>query len=160
MTKFATVMMIAGMITGAAAQADGFNCQGRSTGIKIKLYNNTQPEMGSRKVAVMVLSNPEIASPNKTISKFNGANTLSYKGYGKYEAKVDFRFKDTGHPGELIGGTKLGQLKTINLDLNFSYNTLDVELAKVSSVTGVIKYVKRNGDINSESVTCARYLKN
>lgn len=153
--------MIAGMVSGTVAKADGFNCQGRSTGINIKLFNNTQPEAGTREVAVMVLSNPSVHTPNKTIAKFTGANgTLAAKGYGKYEAKVDLRFNDSGRAGELIGGTKLGQLKKILLDLNFSYNTIDVELAKVSSVYGVIKYVKRDGDINSESVVCSRYLKN
>ena len=64
----------------------------------------------------------------------------------------------TGLYGAFYAGMR--ELKTIILDLNFSYNTLDVELAKVSNVYGVIKYVKRDGDILSESVTCARYLKN
>ena len=159
-------MMIAGMTTAtvlnaSVAKADGFNCVARSTGMNIKLFNHVDLDKGTRAAAVLVLSNPAIQSPNKTIAKFSDANqTLAAKGYGKYEAKVDLRYNDSGRAGENVGGTKLGQLKSIILDLNFSYNTLDVELAKVSNVYGIIKYVKRNGEINTESVTCARYLKN
>lgn len=161
MKKVAVMMMIAGMTTAVASKADGFHCQARNTGMNIKLFNHVQADEGTRSAAVMVLSQPSIQSPNKTIAKFSDANrTLNYKGYGKYEAKVDLRFNDSGRAGENIGGTKLGQLKSIILDLNFSYNTLDVELAKVSSVQGVIKYVKRDGDVLAETVTCARYLKN
>ena len=103
MKKFAVVMMIAGMATAAVAKADGFTCQGRSTGVNIKLFNHTDADAGTRSAAVLVLSNPAIQSPNKTIAKFTDANqTLAYKGYGKYEAKVDLRFNDSGRAGENI----------------------------------------------------------
>jgi hypothetical protein len=158
------VMMIAGMFAGAlsgtAAQADGFTCQGRSTGINIKVFNHTDPNAGTRVAAVMVLSNPNIQSPNKTIAKFTSQNaTLAYKGNGVWKAKVDLRYSDTSRKGELIGGTKLGQLSAVDLDLAFNYSSYETQLAQATQTNGVIRYFKRNGDYNVESVTCKRYLK-
>lgn len=155
-----TTALALGCLAGVGAQADGFQCVARNSGLNLKLYNHTGAPQGTRAPAILVISNPEVQSPNKTIAKFSGQNgTLSYQGYGVYEAKVDLRFKDTQRGGEWIAGTKLNQLQTIKLNLNFSYDSTSTSLARMDSVSGKITYLKRNGEQLVETVSCKRYLK-
>lgn len=154
------VVMALGMAT--IAQADGFVCEGQDSGLSIKVYNKTQPSDGTRTAAIMVISDPSINTPNKTIAKFSSENdNLEYQGYGNFEAQVDLRYNDSARKGENIAGTKLGQLKTIVLDLHFAYNTYFTTLAVLGlEFPGTIAYNKRNGEVRSEKVICSRYLKN
>ena len=144
-----------------SAHADGFTCEGQNTGVQIKLYNNTQSDIGTRTPAIMIVSDPMIQYGNKTIAKFTGSNgTLDYQGYGKYVAKVDLRYNDSNLGGRNIGGTKLSQLATIVVKLNFAYNSASTANALDGDVEGKISYNKRNGEILEEKVLCSRYLKN
>lgn len=156
--------ILAVMVLGMAsvAQADGFICEAQDSGLSIKIFNKTQPTDGTRVAAVMVISDPAINTPNKTIVKFSSENeNLEYQGYGKFEAQVDLRYNDSARKGENIAGTKLGQLKTIVLDLRFAYTTDSTILAAIANeVPGRITYNKRNGEVRSEKVSCSRYLKN
>jgi len=100
----------------------------------------------------MVVSDSLVNNPNKTIATFSDENnTLAYLGYGKFQARVDLRYIESNKKGENIAGTKLGQLKNINLQL-FGEASFVVD-AKIS-------YVKRTGEIIDEKAICARYLKN
>src|SRR4051812_5676293 len=106
----------------ATAHADGFVCQTVEGDLNVKVYNHTQADFGTRTAAVMVLSDPSVGVGNKTIARFTEVNeTLTNVG-ASYEANVDLRFNDSGRKGELMAGTKLGYLKTITLDVAFSYN--------------------------------------
>ena len=153
------VMMVLGMAT---AHADGFVCEGQQSGVKVKLFNNINPSIGTRLPAILVLSDASVQGDTKTIAKFSGAQgNLDYLGYGKFSAKVDLRFTDSARKGENIAGTKLGQLKTIVLDLDFQYTPSSTDLASaMNEVSGRISYNKRNGEVLSEKVDCVRYLKN
>ncbi len=143
-------------ITGSA-RADGFTCKTVEGDLKIKVYNHTQPEDGTRNVAVMVLSDPAIGLGRKTIARFLDINeTLTSLG-ATYEANVDLRFNDSGRKGELVAGTKLGQLKTIVLDLEYSYNQ-PVRTGAV--LPGTLELIKRDGSTISRDLECTRYLKN
>jgi hypothetical protein len=146
----------------SSARADGFKCVGQSTGLKIKVFNHTDPRQGTRTASVMLISNPMIRTPNQTVAKFSDQNrTLKYLGHGQYTAKVDLRFNDSGRQGENIAGTKLGELSSIDLFINFSYSHNSIELANaVPEIPGTISYIKRNGEVLEEPVICSRYLKN
>lgn len=151
MTIAAVVMM-----AGVQAKADGFVCTSES-GLNIKVYNHTQPDLGTRTGAIMVVSDSSINAGNKTIATFKDVTGLLTSKELLYTGKVDLRFNDTARKGELIGGTKLGELSKIMLNVNFSY------LHPVSygeELSAHLYLVKRNGDVLDESVSCARYLKN
>ena len=156
------LVLILALGSTSIAQADGFKCVGQNTGLNINVFNHTDPSDGTRSPAVMVVSDPMIGSPNKTIAKFSSDNrNLDYLGYGKYSAKVDLRFNDSGRQGENIAGTKLGQLATIVLAIEFAYNQNTTDLARaVAEIPGKISYNKRNGEVLEEAVACTRYLKN
>ncbi len=145
-----------------SAQADGFICEGLSTGITVRVYNHTEASQGTRTPAIMVLADPAVHYPLQTIATFSDQNrTLSYLGHGQYFAKVDLRFLDSGRKGENVGGTKLGELKSIQLNVNFSYSHAATDLADaVDHIPAKIFYNKRTGEILEENAHCTRYLKN
>lgn len=140
-----------------AANADGFLCETTDGSLNVKVFNNTYAEDGTRNVAVMVVSDANVGAGNKTIARFTGANqTVSSEG-AQYHAKVDLRYNDSGRKGELILGTKLGYLASIDLAVDFLYGQ-DMENGEQTS--GVLTLTKRNGDEISSPMVCTRYLKN
>jgi hypothetical protein len=145
----------------SVAHADGFLCQAANTGIQIKIYNHTDAAAGTRTPAIMVVSDPSLAEGAQTIASFSDANRdLQYNGKGNYSANVDLRFSDSSNQSAIIGGTTLGQMKTLEVAINFSYNAMTTVLASVStSIPGQMIYHLRSGEINQESLSCTRYLK-
>jgi len=143
-------------LASQAAMADGFICS-TEDGLTIKMYNHVQPALGTRNGAVMILSDDSIQYGRKTIARFTDVKgTLSNSG-ASYEANVDLRFNDSGRKGELVLGTKLGELDRVYVDVAFNY------AAPVSTqelVAGTITATKRNGEIIEQALECSRYLKN
>lgn len=155
MKKFAMAGLV--LLAATQAQADGFVCQTEDQSLQIKVYNNTQPERGTRNAAVMVLSDPRVQDGRKTIARFTDVNgTLANSG-ATYEANVDLRFRDSRRKGEYLMGTRLGQLDAIILDVAFSYGS-PVRAGDV--LHGEIVAIKRSGERLSQWVICNRYLKN
>jgi len=142
--------------TSMSALADGFVCAVDDEALNIKVYNHTQPEEGTRNAAVMVLSNQDVGFGRKTIATFASEGTLRNAGTS-YFANVDLRFTGSSRAGELIAGTKLGQLKSIrfHVDYNYSY---PLEDGDVTNATLVL--VKRNGEKINLAAVCDRYLNN
>ncbi len=150
------------------ARADGFKCEGVNTGVKVQVYNHTNPSEGTRKAAVMIVSDSHVSSPNQTIAEFTDENhTLAYQGYGLFKAKVDLRYLESHKKGENIAGTKLGYLNTISLQVytkngQFTYNNASLDSEEITNGTvfdARISYLKRNGELLEEKAVCSRYLK-
>ena len=137
------------------AFADGFVCQNEAGDLKAKVFNHTQPEEGTRNAAVMILSNPQLQSGNKTIARFRAPQTLTNEA-ATYLARVDLRFNDH-RAGEYLAGTRLGYVKNITLAVDFSY-AAPVEEGTETSALMTVK--KRNGDTIKVDMVCARYLAN
>lgn len=154
MKKFA---IIAALSLSAIAHADGFVCQTEGEDLIIKAYNHTDAADGTRNAAVMVLSDPSINSGKKTIARFSDVNeTLTNVG-ASYEATVDLRFNDSSLGGRNLGGTKLGYVKSILLDIDFTYAA---PVTDMEVIAGTLTLIKRDGDAITHSVNCTRYLKN
>jgi hypothetical protein len=156
-----TIALLSALVLPSLALADGFFCKGNTTGLDFKVINHTKASAGTRTPAIMVISSPYVISDRKTIAVFSAQNqTLAYRGRGVYEGQVDLRFPETGRKGENIAGTKLGELKSIQLDIEFSYSHNDSSLANsVAEIPGKVFYLKRTGEILEESAVCKRYHK-
>jgi hypothetical protein len=150
---FVTLAILA---SSMVAKADGFVCTSES-GLVVRVYNHTSAEEGTRTAAIMVLSDSSIGAGNKTIASFSDTKRTLSSSHQVYTAKVDLRVSESNRKGELIAGTKLGQLSKIVLDVFFSYAA---PLAHGEEVGAELTLVKRNGDQIVESANCARYLKN
>lgn len=149
------ILAFAMLALGAQAKADGFVCQTNDGALNIRAFNKTQPEKGTRNAAVIVVSDATVAYGNKTIARFDADNTAKNSG-ALYTGKVDLRYNDSSRKGELIGGTKLGELKIIKLGVDFSYAAPVEESAELDAT---LILIKRDGDVIELPTTCARYLK-
>lgn len=152
-------MALVGLLVSPVALADGFSCEGLTYKQKLTIYNNTKPALGTRVAAVMIASDPNVKTPGRqTIATFKKVQGLLASASTLYIADVDSRFMSVSRTGENIAGTKLGQLKTIRLHINFNYayNTPSYSGEKYSAI---VKYTKENGEVKTENMVCTRYLK-
>ena len=152
------IAMISAAFLGSAAFADGFVCENQDAKLRVKVYHQTQPAMGTRNAAVMVVSDPTVGQGHKTFARFSSDNSLLTSKSATYTGNVDLRFNDTGLKGKNIGGTKLGELDKIILTVAYSF---DAPVANGTPLEGDVVLVRRagsNGDINIP-VSCIRYLK-
>ena len=156
-----TVMMavMAMIATTAAAQADGFICEGQNTGLVFKMYNHTHAVDGTRNAAIMIVSDPAVGAGNKTIASFSDAKSTASNNGATYTGKVDLRVSESNLGGRNIAGTKLSQLASITASVNFCYYH-DTPSADGETFSGNATYNKRNGEILTEKLSCTRYKKN
>lgn len=86
------VIITALSLVSSVAMADGFRCQGGD--FRVKLYNETQPERGTRNPAVLIVSERSIGTVAKLdgadIEKTNKVGSVVYE--GKANSKRDGRF--------------------------------------------------------------------
>jgi hypothetical protein len=106
MKKFLVVLAAMGSIS--AAQASTVECESLDGVLKVRA-NET----------VMVISDSTIQHGRKTIARFTAEagtlEALATVAGERFVGDVDLRFNDSGRAGELIGGTKLGELAEITL---------------------------------------------
>ena len=139
------------------ALADGFTCEARHTGLKIRVQNHLNPQAGTRTPEQMSISDP-LQPELKTSALFTDRNhTLSYQGHGNYLGRVDLRTAAPNLRINYIAGTRLQDLNSILLDLEFSYNPDSLVLANtVPEIPGKIFYQRRTGEVLDEPVSCKR----
>ncbi len=151
------LMIVLAALISTSAFADGFVCQSNDGELKVKAYHHVNAMDGTRNAAVMILSDNTIQYGNKTIAKFESAEGLLDNNGSLYTANVDLRFNNTGRQGELIGGTKLGQLDQVQLVVPFSYAD---PVAHGEEMISTLILIKRDGSKIFIDMTCERYLKN
>ncbi len=152
----ALLLAIALVSVSATAKADGFRCTSDSTSLNVKIYNEVQPSAGTRNGAVMVLSNPEISFPNKTVATFTSAKGTLENSGSKYTGKVDLRVSESSRAGEFIGKTRLGMLKNVVVALSFNASK---PVPAGASVLGWVTLNRRDGNKETYRLNCTRYLK-
>ncbi|MBC7740578.1 MAG: hypothetical protein H7061_00170 [Bdellovibrionaceae bacterium] len=150
-----SLIFAASLLTSGVAFADGFACT-TASGLNVQVYNHTNANVGTRTASVMIISDQSILAGNKTVARFTDANgTLTSSG-ARFEANVDLRFNDSARKGELLAGTKLGNIDRIYLTVDHNY-AKPVEAGKILSA--VLQIVKRDGGVIEEAANCLRYLK-
>lgn len=155
--KTALIAMMAMGFSGAAL-ADGFVCDDNRDGqFTVKVYNNTDPSEGTRTAAIMVISDNSIQYGRKTIATFEAETGLLENDSDRFVAQVDLRYTNSGRQGENVFGTKLGQIDSIALDVDFSYGA---PVKAGEELVGNVTIIKRNGQRIFAGMTCYRYLKN
>lgn len=144
-------------IASFASRADGFVCENLDENVRVKVFNKVNADQGTRSAAIMVLSDPSISSGKKTTARFAADNELVNNRGAVYTAEVDLRFNDDNLKGRNFAGTKLGNVKYITLDVDFSYAQ---PVENGTQVDGQLIVTKRNGTADIHiPVACVRYLK-
>lgn len=154
MNKLNSILSTA-ILFGTPALADGFRCQVANHPLSVTVYNHTQPEMGTRNAAVMILSDSSIGEGRKTIAVLRDGSGLLRNDSALYEADVDLRFSESNRKGERVAATKLGQLKSVELDVDFVFG----RIIEDESLDAVVRLNKRDGEVLSYSASCERYKK-
>lgn len=153
-----TITLILTVLFAQLATADGFICATQENDLKIAVYNHVTPAMGTRNAAKMIVSDPNVQFGRKTIATFSSASSTLTSRLLSYSANVDLRFNESNRQGELISGTKLGELKQIDLEVEFTYSTNHV-LANGEITLADLTLTKRNGEQIKRGMICSRYLK-
>lgn len=105
----------------------------------------------------MVASDPTVAPENSEIARFEAAEGLLNNSDTLVVGHVDLRNPKTGRKGERIGGTVLGALKLIMLDLDvdlFELNASVETLGVPTKFSAQATYFKRNGDLHVQDLDC------
>lgn len=150
------LVLVSVVLSASIAKADGFECQTVAGDLNIKVYNHVMPAAGTRNGAVMVVSDPAVSVGRKTVAVFTSAEGTLVNSATKYYANVDERFNNIPK-GEYLSGTRIDYLKSIILDVDFSYAT---PVSFGSIVEGWMILTRENGSQIKEAVMCERYLKN
>ena len=150
------LILISVVLSASIAKADGFECQTDDGDLNIKVYNHVMPLDGTRNGAVMVVSDPAVSAGRKTVAVFTSEEGTLVNSGSKYYANVDERFNNIPK-GEYLSSTRIDYLKSIILDVEFSYTA---PVAFDSVVEAWMILTRENGSQIKESVTCHRYLKN
>ncbi len=151
------ILVISTFALSLSAFADGFVCQTLDQDMTIRIYNNVNPEVGTRVGAVMVISDQSVLPGKKTTARFRDTNGQLTNNSSKYTANVDLRYTDVEKGGRNILGTKLDLVDTIDVKIAFSYAYPVADGAKVA---GKVVVNKRNGAKKVRYLDCTRYLKN
>lgn len=150
------------MFASASANAAGFICDGTQYNTRYRIYNETNPNKGTRNVAKVIISDQSVSTKGrKTIAAFDGrsGNGLARQSGATFTLNVDSRYKGVDRGGENIAGTKLKELKEIRIAVEFSYS-YDTPSTRGEKYPALIAYTKEGnkGEIY-EAAVCTRYLK-
>lgn len=152
-----SLIIAAALVFGSIAHADGFVCETQS-GLIVRVFNHLAPSVGTRVPAVMIVSDSKVLEGHKTIAKFSDAKgTLTRDGYQTYVAKVDLRVSESNRRGELLAGTKLGNVDEIKLYVDYSFAH---PVEEGTLLDGTLSIIKRDAGLVTEQAVCSRYLKN
>lgn len=149
------ILMLSTLVSNVFA--DGFICTEKETNAKIKIFNYTEVSEGTRKAAIMIVSDENIAYGRKTVASFTEAKGKLISENQTYVAKVDLRVKESNRAGENVFGTKLGLIDTIKIVIDFNYSK---PMESGEMTVGILEVLKRDGQSVLFNLDCQRYLKN
>lgn len=138
--------------------ADGFICESPQGYLRIKIFHHTSFQTGgTRKVAVMVLSNPRVPMGKRTIGVFNESKGNLLRDSSAYIANFDFRFKGLySKPQEFIKDISKRDIQTLEITPNFNINE---PIAPAAKLKARFKMNLRSGQAYQGWIECIRYLK-
>ena len=175
MTRFMTIAAALCFVGSGAVAADMVVPSGHELVECVSVDGDTeldilfQIEEDRYRSVWMVASDPTVAPENSEIARFEAAEGLLSNSDTLVVAHVDPRNPKTGRKGERIGGTVLGALKLIMLDLDVDLFELNASAAAAGAASagtpvetlGVpakfsaqATYFKRNGDQHVQDLDC------
>ncbi|MBP7843478.1 MAG: hypothetical protein KA116_01565 [Proteobacteria bacterium] len=152
------VLMLFISLTANFLWADGFICESPQGYLRIKIFHHTSFQTGgTRKVAVMVLSNPRVPMGKRTIGVFNENKGTLIRDSSSYFANFDFRFKGLySKPQEFIKDISKKDIQSLEITPNFNINE---PIAPSAKLKARFKLSLRSGQDYQGWIDCIRYLK-
>ena len=150
-------LLLSLLLLAPLSQASGFVCLSPGGQLRIRLFHHAHAARGTRKAAVMVLSNPQKAWGQRTIAVFSEAEGTLTQESGSFfgEMRVD-------SPGiankknKFVGDIPVENISSIELSPNFSYaNPVD----SGTLLSASFRMLLVEGRPISGEIACKRYLK-
>jgi hypothetical protein len=98
----------------------------------------------------MFVYDPTVSEANSLIAHFDSEDGLLNNTNGVLVGYIDPKNPKTGRKGERIGGTRLGALRSVMLDLNIDL----ISKRSRKAYSGQAIYLKKNGDQLVQDLTC------
>jgi hypothetical protein len=151
LTNLAAAMFTT-LIALAHAQASDFACTSVDQDTRIDVSIESDAAAQGHRAITMSIFDLNVSEPRQLIAKFVAADgLLNINNNGVIIADVDLTNPNSSRRGERIGGTVLGALKSIVLDIDFSYQEA---FKKGTGLSATVTYVKRNGEELVQDFDC------
>lgn len=164
MTRFILTLVMSGFIAGfislaAASQAlandqEMVVCQGLDGDVVFQiLVDKSKPV--PRALAMRVVD-PTVSPAYEEIALFDAAdNQLGSEAdeFLRVTGIVDLKNPRTGRKGERIGGTVLGALRSVAVDLEINFTEIPNPRRRHA---GIVTYLKKNGEELTQDLDCRR----
>jgi hypothetical protein len=146
------LLLAAFLALPATAKADGFVCISVDDDTRIDVYLTEIDTQGPAPTASkLVVSDPNRTPRYRHIATFDVADGQLQTTGTQIHALVDLSKPGTARGGERIGGTKLGLLTGLVLDIDISYQEPIKEGVRYSAE---VVYLKKSGQELSQDFDC------
>lgn len=129
------------------------SCEGVDGEVRFEILIEIPNESDSPQALTMRVSDPNVSNDRSEIANFEFGEGLLNNTGGVLVGYVDLSNPKTGRKGERIGGTTLGQLRSVMVTLDIDFNTASVA-GKVYAAQAV--YLKKIGEELVQDLDCVR----
>lgn len=136
----------------AFAGTTTFSCTSVDQDTQIDVTFETHEETEASSVHRMVLLDPNVRQERQHIATFYAADGVLKAAGSTIVATVDLTKPESSRAGERVGGTRLGALDSIVLEIDFSYTE---NLNHERKFSGLVTYRKKNGDELMQDFDCS-----
>jgi hypothetical protein len=154
---FLAVLAAGTVFVPAFARAEGVICMSVDQDTRIQVFFNSKAtayDMPLRPQA-MVVSDPTVSARNQVIAKFLASEGLITMTDNVITGFIDDRNPNTGRRGKRIGGTVLGSLYAISLEIDTSHQIPAQDGVRLAAQ---VIYTKRTGQQLSQDFDCVLYM--
>lgn len=148
LTLFASVLLVS--LTATTAQASGFSCMSVDRTERMDLFFDSL-EDGSQATRLMIL-NPNVSKRRQHVATFNAADGLLKTEGRSVEAVVDTSFPESSRKGERLGGTTLGALSMVRLEIDAQEH-----LFAGKTFAAQATYLKLSGEVLTQDFDCLAF---
>lgn len=146
-----------GFSTASVAFADGYSCLSVDRNERIDVYfaetQSAVQSAASIEADRMVVIDPTVAKRNQHVATFQAADGLLRTDGAFIQALVDLNYPGSSRSGERVGGTTLGALQMIQLEVQVKGDIRQAGLMFGAQAT----YLKRSGFELSQDFDCVSF---
>jgi hypothetical protein len=129
------------------------SCEGVDGEVRFDMIIEIPNESDSPQALAMRVSDPNVSNDRAEIATFEFSDGLLNNNGGVLVGYVDLSNPKTGRKGERIGGTTLGQLRSVMVSLDIDFNS-SFTAGKRYSAQAV--YLKKIGEELVQDLDCVR----
>ena len=145
--------------------AAGYNCLSvdRDTQAIVYLDQVGDNESASPQAKQLVFIDPELSERTHQLALFSKddevlSTEVMPKGH-RFTGKVDLNISKIGHPGKRLGGTKVGLLESVALEIETITARQQIQIFTEGSMYAAqVHYLKKSGQVLTHDFNCSLFL--